>query len=109
MIKLPQLDWFMGMLKFRGEGNIYSGSAGCDPMHGNREDKTFRCRAWVEKSDDSFILKAAYYYGLYSYEATDKSIITEKSFDASADGIEQAQVWLQAAEDAAIEKFKITD
>lgn len=109
MINLPQLDWFMGMLKFRGEGNIYSGSAGCDPMLGNREDKSFRCRAWIEKSDDSFILKAAYYYGVYSYDATDKSVITETCFEASEDGIKQAQAWLQAAEDAAIEKFKTND
>lgn len=106
MVKLPQIDWFMGMLKFRGEGNIYSGSAGCDPMLGNIESKIFRCRAWIEKKDDKFILKAAYYNGLYSYEATDKSIITEKEFEASPDGILQAQSWLQTAEDDAVESFK---
>ena len=105
MIKLPNLDWFMGMLKFRGEGNIFSGSYGSDPFFGMNESKTFRYRAWVEKTDDDFKLMAAYYYGLYNYDVTDKSIITETIFEASADGIAEAQAWLQTAELQAIEKF----
>lgn len=95
----------MGMLKFRGDGNVYSGSAGCDPLLGNIENKTFRCRAWIEKREDNYILVAAYYYGLYSYEATDPSIITHKEFEASSVGISEAQMWLQEAEDNAINYF----
>lgn len=106
MVKLPNLDWFKGMLSFRGEGNIYSGSAGCDPVLGNIESKVFRYRAWVEKTDDGFTLKAAHYIGLYSYDATDKSIIIEKEFEASPEGIFAAQHWLQNAEDSALESFK---
>lgn len=105
MIKLPKLDWFMGMLKFRGEGNIFSGSAGCDPCLGNDESRSFRYRVWVEKIDDEFRLKAAYYYGLYNYDATDKSIITENIYTADENGIEEAQRWLQSAENQAKEKF----
>lgn len=108
MIKLPNLDWFMGMLKFRGDGNYFSGSFGCDPSLGNNDSKTFRYRVWVEKNDDSFILKAVYYYGIYSYEATDKSIMKVNDFEASPEGILEAQNWLQSAEDEASEKFKIS-
>ncbi len=106
MVKLPNLSWFMGMLAFRGEGNIYSGSAGCDPFLGNTESKTFRYRVWIDKNDDGFILKTVHYFGLYSYDATDKEIMTEKTFDATHDGIDEAQVWLQAAETEAVEKFR---
>ena len=106
MIKLPGLDWFMGMLKFRGEGNCFSGSAGCDPMLGNVESKVFRYRVWIRANDSGFELVAVYYYGLYSYDATDKSIMTEKIFEASAQGIAEAQEWLQIAQDCAIESFK---
>lgn len=105
MIKLPNLDWFMGMLKFRGDGNYFSGSYGCDPALGNIDSKTFRYRVWVEKSDDQYILKAVYYYGIYSYEATDKSIMFSKDFEASDSGILEAQSWLQDAENEAINKF----
>lgn len=105
MIKLPNLDWFMGMLKFRGDGNIFSGSAGCDPFYGFDVDKTFRYRVWVEKIDDDYKLKAAHYCGIYNYESTDKSIVTESIFDADENGILNAQLWLQTAETQALEKF----
>ena len=106
MIKLPNLDWFMGMLKFRGQGNYFSGSAGCDPMLGNLDSKVFRYRVWIRVIEGGFELVAVYYYGLYSYEATDKSIMTEKIFEASAQGIAEAQEWLQNAQDCALESFK---
>lgn len=106
MIKLPNLDWFMGMLKFRGDGNYFSGSYGCDPLLGNIESKTFRYRVWIEKIEDSFILNAVYYYGVYSYAATDKSLMTVKDFDATQQGILEAQEWLQNAKNEAVEKFK---
>lgn len=105
MIKLPNLDWFMGMLKFRGEGNYFSGSAGCDPTLGNIESKVFRYRVWIRANESGFELVAVHYCGLYSYEATDKSIITERIFDASTEGIAEAQNWLQAAQDSALESF----
>ena len=106
MIKLPKLDWFMGMLKFRGQGNYFSGSAGCDPMLGNIESKTFRFRVWIRAAEEGFELVAVYYSGIYSYEATDKSIMTEKVFEASEEGILEAQNWLQSAQDSALESFK---
>jgi hypothetical protein len=106
MIKLPNLDWFMGMLKFRGAGNYFSGSAGCDPQLGNLESKVFRYRVWVRANDDGFELVAVHYCGLYSYEATDKNIMTEKIFTADAQGIAEAQEWLQIAQDNAVESFK---
>ncbi len=105
MIKLPNLPWFMGMLAFRGEGNMYSGSAGCDPVLGNIESKTFRYRVWIEKSDDAYILKAVHYFGLYSYDATDKNIMTEKVFEATQCGIDEAERWLQEAQDNALASF----
>lgn len=105
MIKLPNYVWFLGNIPFRGEGNVYSGSAGCDPMLGNITDKVFRYRVWLNKTDDGFQLIAGYYNGEYNYESTDPEIITEKIFDASPDGIIEAQNWLQSAQDTALASF----
>lgn len=105
MIKLPNYIWFLGNIPFRGDGNIYSGSMGCDPLLGNIANKTFRYRVWLSKNDDGLILNAAHYNGEYAYDSTDKSVISEKVFEASPKGIEEAQNWLQEAEDNAIKSF----
>lgn len=106
MIKLPNYVWFLGNIPFRGDGNIYSGSAGCDPMFGNITDKVFRYRVWLNKTDDGFELVACHYNGEYNYESTDPEIITEKKFNASPEGIIEAQNWLQEAQDAALTSFR---
>ena len=106
MIKLPHYGWFLGNIPFRGDGNIFSGSAGCDAYYGNIKDKTFRYRVWLNKVEDGFELVAAHYNGEYSYEATDKSIITERTFAASAEGINEAEIWLDEAQNNAIKSFQ---
>lgn len=98
MIKLPSYEWFMGNICFRGKGNRYSGSCGCDPLKGNIDDKTFRYSVWLDNNEDgSMYLKAVYYSGPYALEATNESIITDKRFDASAEGIVEAQQWISEA------------
>ena len=106
MIKLPNYVWFLGNIPFRGDGNIYSGSAGCDPELGNITDKVFRYRVWLNKTDDGFQLIAVHYKGEFNYESTDPEIITQRIFNASAEGILEAQNWLQEAQDAALVSFK---
>lgn len=106
MVKLPNYIWFLGNIPFRGDGNIYSGSMGCDPVFGNIENKTFRYRVWLSKTDEGLILKAAHYNGEYSFDSTEKSIICEKIFEASPKGVEEAQYWLQETEDNAIKSFR---
>jgi hypothetical protein len=95
MIRLPSYEWFMGQISFHGQGNIYSGSIGCDPFYGDNGKNIFRYRVWIEKNeDDGLILKAVYYFGNNCYDATCREIITEKDFDASSKGISEAQNWL---------------
>ena len=106
MVKLPNYVWFLGNIPFRGDGNIYSGSAGCDPFYGNDSSKTFRCRVWLSKTDDGLILNAAHYLGEYSYDSTDKEIINETTFEASPQGISEAESWLNEAEENALKYFK---
>lgn len=106
MIKLPNYIWFLGNIPFRGDGNTYSGSAGCDEFYGNIKNKTFRYRVWLNKSEEGLNLIAAYYNGEYSYDSTDKSIISETIFEASPKGIEAAEIWLNEAQENAIKTFK---
>lgn len=105
MVKLPNYVWFLGNIPFRGAGNVYSGSAGCDPMLGNISSKVFRYRVWIQKNDDGMRLIAGHYIGEYNYESTDSEIITEKVFDASPEGILEAESWIQDAQDNALAAF----
>ena len=99
MVKLPSYLWFMGLINFRGPGNTYSGSFGTDPSKGSIEGNVFRYVVKIEKEEDDFFLKAVYYVGINALEATDPKIVTEKIFEASSEGILEAQDWLNNAAD----------
>lgn len=95
MIKLPSYEWFMGNICFKGKGNRYSGSIGCDPYKGIVADKTFRYSVWIDNDEDgSMFLKAVWYTGINALDSTDTSLVTENRFKSSADGILEAQQWL---------------
>lgn len=98
MVKLPSLEWFMGNINFRGKGNRYSGSFGCNPELGNNDESTFRYSVWIDRNEDEeLVLIAGYYAGAFSYEATDKSLITEKTFSVNSEGILDAQNFIESA------------
>lgn len=100
MVKLPSYEWFMGNICFRGKGNRYSGSFGCDPLKGNIDEKTFRYSVWLDNEEDgSMFLKAVHYIGPNALDSTDESLIKSNKFDASADGITEAQQWISDAAD----------
>ena len=95
MIKLPNIKWFIGLMNFRGEGNIYSGSVGCDPYYGDFGKDVFRYRVWIERDDDgSLVLKAVNYRGNNSYDETDGDAMQKMDFEATQDGVDKAQSWL---------------
>lgn len=105
MIKLPSFEWFMGNINFHGKGNRYSGSAGCDPLTGISADRSFRYSVWIDTDGDDMMLRAGYYSGPLCYEATDKEIITENTFEVKPQGVADAQAWLtEAAEKFCREK-----
>lgn len=100
MIKLPSHLWFMGLITFKGKGNRYSGSFGCDPAKGNIDGNIFRYSVWIDRDEDeNFILKAVYYVGINALDSTDESLVTEKIFKSSPEGILEAQEWLQNSAD----------
>lgn len=94
-IKLPSYEWFLGLMGFGGAGNIYAGSYGTDPYKGCLVSDTFRYRVWIEKDENGEkLLKAVYYVGNQCYDETQKEKITEETFEASAEGIDEAQKYL---------------
>ena len=99
MVKLPSYEWFMGLISFRGDGNTYSGSFGCDPAKGITDGNIFRYVVTIDKQEDTMVLKALYYVGVNALGATDKSLITEKLFECSPEGVLLAQQWIQDAAD----------
>jgi len=95
LIKLPSYEWFLGLMGFGGAGNIYAGSYGTDPYKGCLVSDTFRYRVWIEKDENGEkLLKAVYYVGNQCYDETQKEKITEETFEASAEGIDEAQKYL---------------
>ena len=95
LIKLPSYEWFLGLMGFGGAGNIYAGSYGTDPYKGCLVSDTFRYRVWIEKDENNEkSLKAVYYVGSQCYDETQKEKITEETFEASAEGIDEAQKYL---------------
>lgn len=104
MVKLPSYEWFMGLINFRGKGNVFSGSMGSDPMLGITSS-CFRYSVWIEKNEnDEFVLKAAHYIGLNAFDSTDKDIMTMNVFEASTDGIHEAEEWIKNAADEFYDK-----
>lgn len=104
MINLPSHLWFMGNINFKGPGNTYSGSLGCDPALGNIDGNSFRYLVKIVNQDDTLKLRALYYIGEYAVEATDESLITERFFESSSEGIEEAQDWLNSAAEDFLKK-----
>ena len=95
IIKLPSYEWFIGLMGFGAKGNIYAGSYGTDPYLGCLGRPNFRYRVWLEKDEnDEKILKAVHYCGEECFDETDEADMTEKTFEASAAGILEAQEWL---------------
>lgn len=95
LIKLPSYEWFLGLMGFGGAGNIYAGSYGTDPYKGCLVSDTFRYRVWIEKDENGEkLLKAVYYVENQCYDETQKEKITEETFEASAEGIDEAQKYL---------------
>lgn len=98
MIKLPSYEWFMGNICFKGKGNRYSGSFGCDPRTGVIGQETLRYSVWIDNEEDGTpYLRALYYVGINALDSTDKSIITENKFESSAEGVLAAQQWIADA------------
>ncbi|MGN0550195.1 MAG: hypothetical protein ACI4IM_11415 [Acutalibacteraceae bacterium] len=106
-IKLPSYEWFLGLMAFGGDGNIYAGSYGTDPYKGCLVSDTFRYRVWIEKDENNEkLLKAVYYVGTKCYDETEKDKMTEMTFEASAEGINEAQKFLLEKLDEFIDEYK---
>jgi hypothetical protein len=95
LVKLPSYEWFLGQMNLGGKGNTYAGSYGTDPYLGCLKSDSFRYRIWIaEDENKNRTLKAIQYIGTDCFDVTDKEILTEKTFEASADGVNEAQSWV---------------
>ena len=85
-IELPGLTWFKG-------GNIYTGSFGTNPQYGFMNIYTAEYKAFFHKDETGLQLKASWRIRPPWNEPQDTETI-EKVFDASAEGIHEAEQWL---------------
>lgn len=95
--------YLSGSSEQQGPTNEYTGSLPAVNGTTGIFADIFRYRVWCEVDDDKLptAIIAAWYFGCYAYEFTDKELITHETFEASEDGAKAAVEWLQQAYDNA--------
>ncbi len=77
-IFVPLLSWLIGGSRIGGSYNIYCASVGTDPMKGCIGNRIFNYRIWIEKLEETEVIKVAVYYGMLSFEnQSEEEILTE--------------------------------
>ncbi len=97
-IYVPFLSWLIGGVKQDkkfGKTNCYTASFGADPNLGCVGRKTFNYRVWLDRLDeDEFVMKAAIYYGTFSFEAQNEDEMEIRTFEYTEEGREMIREWI---------------
>lgn len=92
---IPLLNWLIGGSRIGGSYNIYCGSLGTDPYKGclGRDIKNYRI--WIEKIEETEIIKAAVYSGMNSYENQSEEDISVEIFEMREESRPLIKEWLE--------------
>ena len=97
---IPLYAWLLGGSRIGGRYNQYFGSCTEHPEQAAIGQKVFNYTIFIEKHDETEILKAAVYYGLQSFQNTNPEAIIEKTFVCEADSLPAVREWLTSERDA---------
>ena len=92
---VPLLNWLIGGSRIGGSYNIYCGSLGTDPEKGCLSQEIKNYRIWIEKLEETEIIKAAVYEGLRSYDNRSEDEITVEVFEMSEESLPLIKEWLE--------------
>lgn len=92
---VPLLSWLIGGSRIGGSYNIYCASIGTDPMKGCLGNKIFNYRIWIEKIEETEIIKAAVYYGMKSYDNQPEEDVTVECFEMNEESLPLIKAFLE--------------
>ena len=93
---VPLLSWLIGGSRIGGSYNIYCGSLGTDPMKGCFGNEIKNYRIWIEKLEESEIIKAAVYFGMNSYENQNPDEVLTNSFELNEESRPLIKEWIES-------------
>lgn len=99
-IKVPRFDWLIGGSRIGGSYNRYYGSCGTDPQKGCFNQKIFNYSVWIEKLEETEIIKAAAYYGMNSFDNTNEDEIETQAFEFEEESLPLIKAWLEEKQKA---------
>ncbi|MEE1322051.1 MAG: hypothetical protein UHM85_11060 [Acutalibacteraceae bacterium] len=94
-IFVPLLPWLIGGSRIGGSYNIYCASVGTDPQKGCIGTNIFNYRIWIEKLDETEIIKAAVYYGTKSYDSQNEDEIITETYEMSEESLPLIKAFLE--------------
>ncbi|MBQ8504046.1 MAG: hypothetical protein IJ491_07205 [Clostridia bacterium] len=98
-IFVPLMSWLIGGSRIGGSYNIYCASIGTDPQTGCIGNKIFNYRIWIEKLEETEIIKAAVYYGMLSYDNQPEDEIITEVYEMSEDSLALIKAFLEIKAD----------
>ena len=93
---IPLINWLIGGSRIGGSYNIYCGSIGTDPEKGCLSQDIKNYRIWIEKLDETEIIKAAVYEGLRSYDNQSEDEISTEIFELNEDSRPLIKKWIES-------------
>lgn len=98
-IFVPLMSWLIGGSRIGGSYNIYCASLGTDPQKGCLASRIFNYRIWIEKLDETEIIKLAIYYGMNSFENQPEDEIVTETYEMNEESLVLIKGYLEAKAD----------
>lgn len=92
---VPLLPWLIGGSRIGGSYNTYIASVGTDPLTGCIGKKIFNYRIFIEKLEETEIIKACCYYGTTCFENQNEDDIITNTFEMGEEGLAEVKQWLE--------------
>lgn len=93
---VPLLKWLIGGARIGGSYNIYIGSRGTDCETGCFGKDITNYRIWIEKLEETEIIKAAVYYGMACYENQNPDEILTEVFEMNEESLPVIKAWIES-------------
>lgn len=92
---VPLLNWLIGGSRIGGSYNVYIGSRGTDSQSGCFGRDITNYRIWIEKLDETEIIKAAVYYGMNCYENQNPDDVLTEAFEMNEESLPVIKAWIE--------------
>ena len=96
---VPLFIWLLGSSRIGGGYNTYYGSCTERPGEAAWGQRVFNYVVYIEKTDDSEILKASVYPGLLSFSNADPETVETKAFVCEEASLPALKAWLTERRD----------